>query len=145
MRKFIDCEATIQDFFNKAVAWLEGRPVHLRDGQNKEKIAADYMKLVRSDSRKYTANHAVYSNCGKLEGFIEQGCDKTGRLFVVNNDLYFAVIKTLDAIDEYYQNNNQVALLKSIKQFEIALNRKNVIKSIAYKLRAPYYFAQKQK
>ena len=147
MRQMVDYEATIQSFFKDAISWLEGRPVRLRNNQNKEKIACEYMKTVQSNPCQYTIHNAVYSNCDKLDGFIEHSVDRNGNL-ITNNDLFLAVIRVLDAMGKYYEADyhyTQSELLKHIKQFKIALNRTNILKSAFYKMQTPYYFAQKQK
>ena len=147
MRKKIDFDATIQSFFNDAIAWLKNRPVRLRDGIYKEGISIDYLKMVKKDPKKNTVNNAVYANCEDLEGFFEYKVNKDGAL-TANNELYLAVIRVLDALGQYYMNDcqsTQLELLKNIKQFQIALNRGNVLKATMQKIRTPYYFAQKQK
>ena len=147
MKRWVDYDATIADFFKSAIAWLEHRPMHLRNGVDKEKESYEYMKIVQSDPRRYTAVNVVYSNCDKLEGFIEFCGDGRGNL-VSNNELYFAVVRTLDAIGKYYEVNyhySKAELLASIKEFKIALNRNKLLKSTFYKMQSPYYFAQKQK
>ena len=147
MRKMIDFNATIQNFFNDAISWLDNRPVRLHDGKYEEGIASKYLKTVQMDPRKNTVSNAVYVNCDKLSGFIERHIDRNGSL-VINNALYLAVIRVLDAIGQYYTNDNQytqLELLKNIKEFQIALNRNNIIKSAFYKARPLACFAQKQK
>ena len=147
MRKNINFDATIQSFFNDAIAWLKNRPIRLRDGVYKEGIAINYLKMVQKDPKKNTVNNAVYANCEKLDGFFEYKVNKDGAL-TANNELYFAVIRVLDVMGKYYETDNQYtqqALLKSIKNFKIALNRGNVLKATMQKIRPPYYFAQKQK
>jgi len=147
MKKIVNFDATIQNFFNDAISWLENRPVRLRDGKYEEGVASEYLKMVQMDPRKNTANNAAYVNCDKLSGFIERHVDRNGSL-ITNNDLYLAVIRVLDAIGQYYTNDYQYTqqeLLKNIKQFQIALNRNNIIKSAFYKTRPLAYFAQKQK
>lgn len=147
MKQMIDFDATIQAFFKDAIAWLESRPVRLRNGEDKEKKAYNYIKMVQSDPRKYTANNAIYSHCADLDGFIEYSVDRNGNL-ITNNDLFRAVIGVLGAIGDYYENDyqyTQSALMQKIKQFKIALSRRNLLKSTLYKIKAPYYFAQKQK
>ena len=147
MRAMIDYEATIQSFFNDAISWLESRPVRLRNNQNKEQIACEYMKMVQSNPRQYTAKNAVYANCDKLDGFMEHRVDKNGNL-ITNNELFLSVIRVLDAMGKYYETDydyTRSELLKNIKQFKIALNRNDLLKSTFYKIQVPYYFAQKQK
>ena len=147
MRKMIDFDATIQSFFGDAISWLENRPVRLRCGENKEQKTCEYLKLIKTDPIRYMSKNAVYLNCDKLDGFIEQYVDRNGSL-VVNNTLYLAAIRVLDAIGQYHANDyhyTQSELLRNIKQFQIALNRNKILKSTFYKLQTPYYFAQKQK
>ena len=147
MKQMIDFNATIHSFFDDAISWLEHRPVRLRDGENKEQKTLEYMKIVQSDPIHNTLNNAVFANCDKLDGFIERRVDKNGNL-ISNNDLYLAVMRVLDAIGQYYTVNYQYTqseLLKNIKEFRIALNRKNIIKTAFYKTRPLMYFAQKQK
>lgn len=147
MRQLVNYDATIEDFFKSAIAWLENHPVLLCDGVDKAKEAYEYMKEVQSDPKKHTVNNAVYANCDKLSGFFEYGADRQGRV-VINNDLYFAVIRVLNALGKYYQCNYSYAeteLLASIKNFKIASNREKPLVSIFYKMHSPYYFAQKQK
>ena len=147
MRKNINFDATIQSFFNDAIAWLKNRPIRLRDGVYKEAVSISYLMMVQQDPKKNTINNAVYANCENLDGFIEHSVDKNCNLSVDNN-LYLAVIRVLDAMGQYYTNDcqkTQLELLKNIKQFHIALNRDNVFKATMQKIRTPYYFAQKQK
>ena len=147
MRKFVDFDTTIRNFFKEAIWWLEDRPMHLRDGVDHEKITYEYMKKVAADPRKYTKNNIIYANCDKLEGFLEYGIDRMGNM-KVNNDLYFAVIRVLGAIGKYYEVNYpyaQMELMESMKAFKIALNRKNILKATFYMMQKPYYFVQKQK
>ena len=147
MKNEINYYATIQTFFDDAVAWLNARPVRLRDGQNKEYITREYLKRVKSDPPQYTIKNAVYTHFADLEGFMEYRVDKNGNL-ITNNELFFAVVSVLNAMGKMFESNNhntQTMLLKSIKDFHIALNRKNVLRATFYKMRAPYFFAQKQK
>ena len=156
MRPEVDYEATIKSFFKEALSWLEGRPVRLRDGQNKEKITYEYMKNVQSDPCQHTMNHAVYSHFNELNGFLEYYIDRSGNV-KSNNELFFAVVDVLDAIGDFYEENSlynsgkldslhyRNELIKKIKKFQVALNRKNFLKSTFYKMKTPYYFAQKQK
>jgi len=147
MKQMIDFNATIHSFFDDAISWLEHRPVRMRCGENKEQKTLEYMKMVQSDPIRNTLNNAVYANCDKLDGLIEQHVDRNGNL-IMNNDVYLAAIRVLDAIGQYYTVNyhyTQSELLKNIKTFQIALNRKNIIKSTFYKTRPLAYFAQKQK
>ncbi len=147
MRKVIDFDATVQKFFDDAISWLECRPIRMCNGKYNEGIACDYLKVVQKDPRKNTMNNAVYVNCDKLTGFIERHIDRNGNL-VINNDLYLAVIRVLDAIGQCYTDDYQYAqqeLLKNIKQFQIALNRNKIIKSAFYKMQPLTYFAQKQR
>ena len=147
MKYSIDYEATIQEFFDAAIAWLDGRPARLRCGVNQLNVARQYMQMVKSDPKKYTANNHMYANCDKLEGFYEYSVDRDFRL-ITRSDLYIVVLQTLDAIGQYYKNNNrdtQSILMESIKRFYIVSNRKNTMKNMLYRLRAPRYFAQKQK
>ena len=147
MKQLIDFDATIKEFFRDAISWLEKRPVHLRNGVDYEKIACEYMNKVALNPRKYTAQNMIYENVHKLEGFIEYSVDGCGNL-IVNNDLYFAVINALNSIGKYYEINfaySQMELMLSIKDFKIALNRKNVLKTVFYTMQKPYYFMQKQK
>ena len=147
MKQMIDYEATIKSFFEDAISWLEKRPVRMRAGEYKEKKTYNYMKMVQSDPRKYTVGNAVYMHCEDLDGFVEYSTDKKGYI-VTNNDLYLAVVRVLDAVGKYYDNSyqyTQTELVYNIKQFQVALNRGNLLKSTLYKMKAPYYFAQKQK
>ena len=148
MAKMVDFEETIKMFFKEAIAWLEERPFRPRDGVDREKIAYEYMKMVSSDPRKYTKGNLVYSNIDKLEGFLEYcGVDKSGRT-LINNELYIAVINVMCSISKYYEVNydyTQMELMQNIKSFKIALNRKNMLKTTFYMMKAPVYFMQKQK
>jgi hypothetical protein len=147
MKNVVDYDATISHFLATAISWLKNRPVRPRDGVDKEQISYNYMKKVQSDPRKYTANNATYANSAELEGFIECTVDKNNNQ-KKNNDLYFAVLEVLDAMGEYYKNEcryTKIQLLEKIKDFQVALNRKNFLKSIYYKMQMPSYFAQKQK
>ena len=151
MMKGINFESTIYGFFSDAIAWLNVQPVRPIDGKNELEVARKYMEFLKADPVNRTANNAVYTRCGELCGFIEYRIksDKKGIQSIINNDLFFAVIGVLDAIGKYYQlpysTQNQETLLKKIKQFKVALNRKNCLKSMLYKMKTPYYFAQKQK
>lgn len=143
----IDYNATVDKFFRMAIEWLDKRPAHLSDGVNKEQISRDYLLQIKSDPVKYTANDAVFTNSDKLDGFIEHKINKSTNKLVVNNDLYFAVMYALDAIGEYRAANNNYTkkrLIESIKEFNIALNRKKLLKVAFYKMKTPYYFAQQR-
>ena len=147
MKEFVDYNATIQSFFDVAIAWLEKRPIRLRDGENKEKITCDYLRMLKSNPYEYTRNNAVFANIDKLDGFVEQKINKKGNL-VVNNDVYLAVIKVFDTIVSFFVHNyklSQVNLLNAIKQFYIAINRDNLFKSALYKMKPLDYFAQKKR
>ena len=105
------------------------------------------MKMMASDPRKYTTKQAVYSNFDKLEGLVEYDCNDKGAR-IVNSEFFWAVVNVLDAIGEYYVCDYQYTeekLIASIKGFNIALNRKHVLRAMYYMLKKPYYFAQKQK
>ena len=149
MRKNVDFEATIQGFFVDAIAWLDAQPVRLHNGQNEVEITRKYIELLKTDPAGHTANNAIYTHFNDLSGFIEHGIDKNGTRLTTNNDLFHAVIDVLVAMEKYYQiqysSQNQSTLLKAIKQFKVASNRKDLLKSTLYKMKTPYYFAQKQK
>ena len=147
MKSGVDYNATISYFLDAAISWLKNRPVRPREGIDKEKITYDYMKKIQLNPHEYTANNAAYANWDKLEGFIEHSVDKNNNQ-KVNKDLFFAVLDVLDAMGEFYKNNcryTKIQLLEKIKDFHVALNRKNFLKSIFYKMQMPSYFAQKQR
>ena len=144
MNKMIDYDSTVNNFVDSAISFLNGMPFRGEKYEKQKDITLRRMQNIKRDPKKYTTKREIYSNMAEFMGFIEY--DVIGVREVVNNDVYYAVISVLDAIGQYYEIDymyTQEQLLKALKKYNIAINRKKLLKQFAAKMAPVSYFASK--